>query len=175
MFERQRAIVVLRAFIPLLFLTLAGCVAPAYDNRIDDLIGTLQSNTDTEIVTLITLDHKIAALKQKTDPDSLRALEEAKKKAGYDANTDYYDKVDVALTTLSLRVDALPDKSTGEFKKSLGKLHGLLLGEEGSLQRVHEKAGILSEVYLRDERKLLNVEFGALLLLQTTLKNGQSK
>lgn len=164
----------IRGVFLVVLLALGGCVTTPYDSKIDDGIGALQTSVDTEIVKLISLDHKIAALKAKNDADSQAALREAEKKAGYDANRDFYDQVDVSLTSLSLRIDALQGRSTEPLKTSLSKLRSNLLADEGSLQRVHEESGILSEKYLRTERSILNAQFGALLTYQAVLKKGQS-
>lgn len=164
---------VVRSMVFAALLILGGCATP-YDSKIDDLVGGLQTNVDTEIVKLIALDHKIAALKQKSDPDAQAALREAEKKAGYDANSEFYDQVDVTLTSLSLRIDALQGRSIDSIKPALSKLRANLLEEEGSLQRVHMQQGILSEAYLRNERMILNAQFGAILTYQAVLKKGQS-
>ena len=81
-------------------LLVAACAAPQYDDQTDKLISQLQTDVNTEIVSLITLDHTISNLTGKTDAASKKALADAKTKAGYNANTSFYNKVDVDLTAL---------------------------------------------------------------------------
>ena len=59
---------------------------PQYDDQTDKLISQIQTDVDTQFVSLITLDHKISRLSGKPDPASVKALADAKTKAGFDAN-----------------------------------------------------------------------------------------
>src|SRR5271157_5527425 len=93
-------------------LMMAACAAPQYDVQTDQLISQLQTDVDTEIAALITLDRKINSLSGKTAAASQKALADTRAKAGYDANTGFYDKVDVDLTALQTRVDAEPSAAT---------------------------------------------------------------
>jgi hypothetical protein len=155
-------------------LGLGGCAAPQYDAQTDKLISTLQSDVDTQLVSLISLDHKIAGLKGSSDSTSQKALAEATTKAGYDANSGFYDKIDVELTSLALRVDAAPNDSTARIDVAIKALRDNLLGRDikGSLQNVHLASGVLDESYLTSEQGILNTQFQALLTYELVLKNG---
>ena len=156
----------------LLIAALAACVAPQYDDQTDKLISQLQTDVDTELVTLISLDHKIAALSQHSDPASQKALAAARSKAGYDANTGFYDKIDVDLTSLQTRVDSEPSPATPDLDRSILLLRQNLLSGPGSLQQTHEAQNILSEPYLRSVEQIVNAQMGALLTREIGLKAG---
>jgi hypothetical protein len=162
-----------RSTIPVLLLA-AACAAPQYDDQTDKLISELQTDVDTEIVSLITLDHKISSLSGKSDAASQRALADAKAKAGYDANTGFYDKVDVDLTSLQTRVDAEPSAATPHLDTAIKDLRDNLLAADGSMQATHQKVGILSEAYLRNVKMLVDAQIGALLTRELGLKSGSS-
>jgi hypothetical protein len=149
-----------------------ACSAPQYDDQTDKLISQLQTDVDTQLVSLITLDHKIASLANQTDAASKKSLTDATTKAGYDANTGFYDKIDVDLTSLQTRVDAEPSPATPSMDRSLKDLHDNLLEAPGSLQVTHQGLGILSEGYLRSVRTLIDTQIGALLTRELGLKNG---
>ena len=151
---------------------LAACVAPQYDDQTDKLISQLQSDVDTQLVTLISLDHKIAALSQRSDPASQKALTEARIKASYDANTGFYDKIDVDLTSLQTRVDSEPTHATPDLDRSILLLRQNLVSGPGSLQQTHEAQNILSEPYLRSVEQIVNAQMGALLTREIGLKAG---
>jgi hypothetical protein len=157
-----------------LVAVMAGCSAPLYDDQTDKLMSQLQSDVDTEIVTLITLDHKIDSLAKRSDAASVKALAAAKTKAGYDANTAFYDKVDVQLTGLQTRIDAEPSAATPALDKALVDLHDNLLAADGSMQATHERVDILSEAYLRSAQVFIDAQIGALLTRELGLKNGAS-
>ena len=155
----------------LLALILSACTPPPqYDEQTDKLISQLQTDVDSEIVTLITLDHKIAALSRQTDPASQQALAAAKTAAGYDANTPFYDKVDVNLTALQTRVDAEPTLATPYLDRGIKDLRDNLLAAEGSMQATHQKLNILSEPYLRTVRQIVDAQISALLTREIGLK-----
>jgi hypothetical protein len=155
----------------------AGCVtAPQYDDQTDKQISQLQTDIDTQIVTLITLDHKIQALTGKTDATSQKALADATSRASYDANTAFYDKVDVDLTTLQTRVDSEPSAATPHLDSSLKNLHDNLLTADGSMQLTHQKVTVLSATYLQSAQVIVDAQIGALLTRELGLKNaGASK
>jgi len=162
---------------PITILLLEGCITftpPAYDDQTDTLITQLQVDVDTEIVTLISLDHKISSLSQKTDDESLKALADAKTKSGYDANGAFYDKVDVDLIGLKIRVDAQPNSVTRHLDVSLKELRDNLLGSDASMRLLHQNDGILSEDKLGILEKLVDAQIGALLAYELQLKNGSS-
>jgi hypothetical protein len=160
------------------FLTVAaGCVTPPqYDDQTDKLISQLQTDIDTEIVTLITLDHKIQTLTGKTDATSKKALADATTKASYDTNTAFYDKLDVDLTTLQTRVDSEPGAATRYLDASIKNLHDNLLTVDGSMQATHQKVDVLSAAYLQSVQVIVDAQIGALLTRELGLKNaGSSK
>lgn len=156
----------------LLISALVACAAPQYDDQTDKLISQLQTDVDTQIVTLISLDHKIADLSQRSDPASQKALAESRTKASYDANTGFYDKIDVDLTSLKTRVDSEPSLATPDLDRSIEFLRENLLAAPGSLQQTHEQQNILSEPYLRSVEQIVNAQTGALLTREIGLKSG---
>jgi hypothetical protein len=149
-----------------------ACSAPQYDDQTDKLMSQLQTDVDTQIVSLITLDHKIAALSKLTDAASKKTLADDMTKAGYDANTSFYDKMDVELTGLQTRVDAEPSLATPYLDRSIKDLHDNLIEAPGSLQVTHQAAGVLSESYLRNAQRTIDTQIGALLSRELGLKNG---
>jgi hypothetical protein len=153
-------------------LAVAACTAPPYDEQTDRLISAVQSDVDGQIVMLISLDHRIAELAAASNDASRKALADARTKAGYEANAAFYDKLDSELTSLRLRIDALPNEATANIDRSIDELRANLLSGEGSLRSVHQQQGILSEPYLLNERKLLNGQFQALLTYELVLKTG---
>jgi len=155
-------------------LVVVGCAGPQYDSQTDKLISQLQTDIDTGIVSLITLDHKIELLSGQSDPASRRALADAKAKASYDANTGFYDKVDVDLTGLQTRVDAQPSLATPHLDNSIAALRANLLSADGSMQATHQKVQILSVPYLTAVRQIVDAQVGALLTRELGLKGGGS-
>ena len=155
-------------------LLVAACTAPQYDDQTDKLISQLQTDVDTGIVSLITLDRKIRSLSGKTDAASQKALADARTKAGYDANTSFYEKVDVDLTSLQTRVDAEPSAATPHLDAAIKDLRDNLLAEEGSIQATHQKVGVLSEAYLRNAKTIVDAQIGILLTRELGLKTGSS-
>jgi hypothetical protein len=151
-----------------------GCTTPQYDDQTDKLISQLQTDVDTELVSLLTLDHKIAALTGKPDQASQKALADAKTKAGYDANTSFYDKVDVDLTSLKTRVDAEPSAATSHLDNAIKDLSDNLLASSDSMQAKHQNDDILSLIFLQTTQQLVDAEIEALLTRELGLKNGAS-
>jgi hypothetical protein len=66
----------------------------------------------------------------------------------------------------------LPTEATPNLDRAIDELRANLLTGEGSLRSVHQKQGILREAYLRNERRLLNAQFQALLSYELVLKAG---
>ena len=153
-------------------LVVVACSAPPYDEQTDRLISALQSDVDSQIVMLLSLDRRIAELSGANNDLARKSLAEARARAGYDANAAFYDKLDSQLTSLRLRVDALPTEATPNLDRAIDELRANLLTGEGSLRSVHQKQGILREAYLRNERRLLNAQFQALLSYELVLKAG---
>src|ERR1041384_3826535 len=92
-------------------LVLVACSAPPYDEQTDRLISALQSDVDSQIVMLLSLDRRVAELSGANNDLARKSLAEARARAGYDANAAFYDKLDSQLTSLRLRVDALPTEA----------------------------------------------------------------
>jgi hypothetical protein len=157
----------------LLMVAVTGCVSlPQYDDQTDKLISHLQTDVDKQIIALITLDHKIDSLSSKTDAASQKALADLKIKAGYDANTSFYENVDVDLISLQTRVDAEKSPATSYLDISIKDLRETLLGDEGSMQATHKEVDILSVTFLRNTQKLVDAQIGALLTRELGLKYG---
>jgi hypothetical protein len=157
-----------------LALMLGACGAPPYDEQTDRLISALQYDVDSQLVALLSLDHQIAEYSSANTDAGRKALAETKARAGYDANAPFYDKLDSQLTSLRLRIDALPNEATSDLDRSIDELRANLLTGEGSLRSVHQQRGVLSEAYLRNERRILNTQFQALLSYELVLKAGSS-
>jgi len=165
----------------------AGCSAPQYDEQTDKLVTTLQADTDTQFVTLISLaqridrlNRQIAALNGQTDAASRKtlatlqqSLSDATTKAGYDANAGAYDKLAVDIISLQMRVAAEPNDSTPDMMKAIVNLRANLIGD-GGLQATHQSAGILTTIYLQSAQQLIDVQLQALLTRDLVLKNGSS-
>ncbi len=149
----------------------AGCVTPPqYDDQTDKLISQLQTDIDTEIVTLTTLNHKIQALTGKPVASSPTALAAAPAKASYAVNTPFYNKLDVDLTTLQTRVDSEPSAATPYLDSSIKNLHDNLLTADGSMQVTHQKVEVLSAAYLQSAQLIVDAQIGALLTRELGLK-----
>jgi hypothetical protein len=151
---------------------LGACSAPPYDEQTDRLISTLQYDVDSQLVTLLSLDRQIAESSTASSDAGRKALVEAKARAGYEANAPFYDKLDSQLTSLRLRIDALPNEGTSDLDRSIDELRANLLSGEGSLRSVHQQRGVLSQAYLQNERRILNTQFQALLSYELVLKAG---
>jgi hypothetical protein len=153
-------------------LVLVACSAPPYDEQTDRLISELQYDVDSQIVMLLSLDRRIVELAPTNTDAARKAIADARARAGYEANAAFYDKLDSQLTSLRLRVDALPTEATPNIDRAIDELRANLLSGEGSLRSVHQKQSILGEAYLRNERRLLNAQFQALLSYELVLKAG---
>ena len=166
----------LRGIAGVLTMTLGGCLTPPqYDDQTDKLISQLQTDVDTEIVTLISLDHKIANLKDKTDAASQKDLAEAKPKAEFDANSTFYDRVDVDLIALRMRVDAEPNIATPRLDSAINYLRKNLLEDGNCMRTLHQQNDvILSEFVLTNMQKLVDAQIGALLTAELELKNSST-
>ena len=152
-----------------------SCVTPPqYDDQTDKLISQLQTDVDTEFVSLETLDQKIDRLSNSTDAASKQALSDAKTKASYESNASFYDKVAVDLTGLQIRVDAEPSPATSHLDTSINDLRANLLGADNSMQATHQIQNTLSMTYLQEVQKLVDAEIGALLTRELGLKSATS-
>jgi hypothetical protein len=153
-------------------LAMFGCSAPKYDDQTDKQITQLQTDVDTRIISLSSLDDRISSLSKSTDATSKKALSAARTTAGYDANTDFYDKVDVDLITLRTRVDAEPSLATSSLDAAIDQLHDNLLGDSGSMRSMHVRDGIIPKSNLKTIQQLVDAQIGALLTRELGLKSG---
>jgi hypothetical protein len=164
----------------LIAMASASCTAPQYDDQTDKLITQLQSDVDTQFVMLISFDHQIAMLSGKTDAASQKALSNVRAMAGYDSNVPFYNKVDVDLLSLRLRVDAEPSAATPMLDDAIKNLRDNLLTVDGSVQATHQTLaqqnppGVMSALYLRDAQAIVDVQIGKLLTRELGLKTGSS-
>lgn len=74
-------------------VALVACSAPPYDEQTDRLISGLQYDVDSQLVTLLSLDHQIAEFSTANTDPARKALADAKARAGYEANAPFYDKL----------------------------------------------------------------------------------
>lgn len=168
---------------------LTSCAAPQYDDQVDKLITQLQTDVTTEFTTLITQDEKIAELSGAKDKVSQAALAKAQTAAGYDANTDAYNKIALDLVLLKTRIASEPNWGTGNVSDAVGLLAQQLTGPIGatvpagsctgpnpnsSMRSVHKACGRLSIPYLLEKYEIVSGELNLLVLYDVTIKNGQS-
>lgn len=164
-----------RTTLSLVLLTfVGGCVTPQYDDQTDKQITQLQTDADTLFVTLISLDRQIARLSKLTDPGSQKSLAEAKKKAGYQASTASYEKLEVTFIGLQTRIDAEPTPATPYLRESIKKLHDNLLEAPGSVELTHQAQDVLGEAYLRQVQAFVDAQISALLTRELGLKKGSA-
>ena len=168
---------------------LTSCAAPRYDDQVDKLITQLQTDVTTEFTTLITQDEKIAELSGAKDKASEAALTKAQTAAGYDANTDAYNKIAIDLVLLKTRIANEPNWGTGNVSDALGLLTQQLTGPIGaavpagsctepnpnsSMRSVHKACGRLSIPYLMEKYDIVSNELNLLVFYDVAIKNGQS-
>lgn len=150
-----------------------GCATIQYDAQADSQISKLQTDVDTQLVTLISLEDQWADLNGKTEAEDIKAASEVKAHLSYYGNIDAYNKIDVDLTTLKLRVDANPDRNTPLIDADLDRMRAGLLGsgpaDRTSLRGLHH-GGQLSRDLLVDAEKQFNIQFQSLLAYETALK-----
>jgi len=151
----------------------AGCAAPAYDETTDKSISTLQNDIDSELISLASLGERIERLRNRDDAASKKALADALSKASFDANSASYDKIDLDLTTVRLRIDAEPNASTENLDAALGSLRDNLFGEK-SLRDTHSQEDVLHSAYVETEKQTLDQQLQALLAYEIVLKKGAS-
>lgn len=155
----------------LLAAGLAGCAAPQYDSQTDQLITTAQTDTDTLLVHLSSLDDQIAARQQPGTMPDPAALKTLQSEAAYAANIPAYDKIQVDLIALQTRIDAEPNSSTPHLDNALKELNANLFGP-GSLQAYHQSQNILGKTVIDADQKLIDEQYSALLLYELVLKTG---
>lgn len=166
-----------------------ACTAPPYDDQTDKLITQLQTDVTTEFTTLITQNEKLAELSGAKDKASQAALAKAQTAAGYDANTDAYDKIAVDLVLLKTRIANEPNWGTRRVSSALDLFTQKLTGPVGatvpvgscdrsnpnsSMRSVHKACGRLSNTYLLEKYKIVSDQLNSFVLYGVTIKNGQS-
>jgi hypothetical protein len=149
-------------------IALASC-APAYDEITDKQIAGVQQETDAGLTRLITLAQRIDSLKNLDDPASKKALAEARAKASYDANIDYYDKIDTDLTALQLRMTATPDLSGVKLDECFRALRDNI----DDLRKFHSDHGFVGAAALMSFRTAINQQFKTLMQYELNLKSGK--
>ena len=144
--------------------------APTYDEQTDRQIAVVQQEVDAGLVRLITLGRRIDVLGKLDDPASRKALAEARAKASYDANLDFYDKVDTDLTSLQLRIAATPDLSATKLNEAIKAIRDNI-DDLRQYQSRHEfiSAGAVSLI-----RGPINQQFEALMHYELNLKSGRN-
>jgi len=168
----------------------AACAAIPYDDQTDKLVTQLQTDVDTQLVSLISLEDQVTSLNGKTDADSVAALAAANKKLAYSANLDAYNKIDVDLISLKLRVDASPNATTPTIDFDICKIKQALLGLDTpdekalcetpapnppplSFKDLHQKGELSANTVIATEQ-LLDTELQGLITYETVLKGGGS-
>ena len=156
-------------------LILAGCVtAPQYDDQTDKLISQLQTDVDTEFVSLKSLNDQIKDYSGQTDAASQKSLADAKTKASYSSADAFYQKADVDLISLKTRIDAEPNLSTSKLDEAWQLLNDNLIGSTDSMQSIHKRDTIISNTELTEIQALVDAQIGALLTRELNLKGSQS-
>jgi hypothetical protein len=135
----------------------AGCAsAPQYDQTTDAAIGNLQKEVDSQLVQWIS--------------DQRENTDASKKDASYAQNEKFYDKVDTDLTSLELRMEAVPDASSSKLTKFFDALYQQI----NNVRDVHQKQGNLSAVAITATRNQLNTQFAVLITYELSLKGVSS-
>ena len=129
---------------------------PQYDSTTDAAISNAQKEIDSQLVKWISADWA-------GDAASLD-------KASFDANRDFYSKVDVDLTALSFSMEAVADKSTAKLPQFFENLRTQIDNlRNDHLKNIHLKAETLQIV-----RNQLNAQFAVLLTYELSLKGVNS-
>jgi hypothetical protein len=150
---------------------IASCApAPTYDESTDKQIMAVQQETDAGLEKLITLGRKIDSLRNLKDLASQKALKDAQSKASYDANVDFYDKVDTDLTSLQLRMTATPDLSGVKLDESFKALQDNM----DDLRKFHSDHGVIGAQALSNARTAINQQFKTLMQYELNLKSGKT-
>ncbi len=156
------------AILILLVAIVVSC-APTYDEQTDRQIAAVQQETDAGLVRLITLGRRIDALRKSQDPASRKALADARAAASYDANTDFYDRVDTDLTSLELRMTATPDLSATKLDQAIKAI----MDNINDLRQYHSQHGFVSPDVVSLIRGPINQQFEALMHYELNLKSGK--
>jgi hypothetical protein len=146
---------------------LSSC-APTYDDIADKMLTDTQQQADDGLLKLESLATTIETKSQNSDAASKKAVDDAKQKASYAANTDFYNQLQSSLTALDARMTAIPDLSTPSMKNALSQLTNNV--EE--IRTLHAKQDILGAAYVRSARQILDQQFKTLTVYELTLKSG---
>ncbi|MEJ0020916.1 MAG: hypothetical protein WDN25_31085 [Acetobacteraceae bacterium] len=167
--RRHRFLPAWHAVCLLLGLAILASCAPTYDETTDRQIMAVQQTTDAGLVRLITLARRIDSLKDLSDPASQKALADARAKAGYAANADFYDTAEVDLTSLQLRMTATPDLSATK----LDVLFTTIRDNLDDLRKFHSEHGLIGARALSLARTPINQQFKTLMQYELNLKSGK--
>ena len=143
--------------------------APTYDEATDKQIMAVQQETDAGLRRLISLSQKIDSLKDLSDTASQKALADARSKAIYDANSDFYDRVDTDLTSLQLRMTATPDLSAASLERSFKAIRDNI----DDLRSFHSRYKVIGAQALSSARAAINQQFKTLMQYELNLKSGK--
>lgn len=145
------------AFILLLPILTTSCAgAPQYDATTDSDISNLQNETDTQMV-------KMISLYQQGDAASLES-------ASYPNNVAFYNKFNVDITSLELRMEAVPDASNA----NLPQIFANTRTQMQSISTADKKGDFNSDIAWTASRNHLNVDFAILLTYELSLKGVSS-
>jgi len=132
-----------RTAVALLFSTgiVSSCITvPQYDQPPDTNISALQKEIDTQLVQWL-------SLRRPGDPASLS-------KASYQASNHFYNKVEVDLTFLELRIEAVQDRSDEKHPAFFSNMRA----ELASIQ-AQQRNEPPSAIVLVSSRNQLNAQF----------------
>lgn len=133
------------------FLLLVSCATSKYDATVDAKLTELQQEVDTQMVSMISA--------------STQTNEKSVKQRAYNANIAFYDKVDVDLTSLELRMEGVSGS-----KDNTEEIFSNIRSTLTSIAQTHKKQGVASREYWAANRTILNVEFGTLIQRELVYK-----
>ncbi len=151
---RSRGLRAAALCLPLLILSCAP--PPQYDQQTDAQLTALQKEVDSRIVQFIS-DGRAG------DAASL-------KQGGYAQNIDWYNNVDSDMTSVEMRMEAIPDPSTANLPAFFDNLRT----ELAAVRKDHQAKGNLSPIVWIVTRSQLNAQFAVLLTYELSLKKGGS-
>lgn len=138
-------------------ILLSACATlPQYDATTDSDISALQKEIDAKLVQWISYSRAADAT--------------IAQKGSYQANTDFYSKVDTDLTSLELRMEAVADKSTAKLPQFFENMRAQMK----NLQDAHKADSTLKEIVITPVRDQLNAQFAVLLTYELSLKGVSS-
>ncbi|HEY2107753.1 MAG TPA: hypothetical protein VGH29_18290 [Candidatus Binataceae bacterium] len=147
--------------------TLAAC-APAYDSIADQLVADTQKQADQGLLKLENLAMTIDRLTQSRAADDRKALADAKVRASYASNMDFYNDLQSSLCVLDARMTATPELSTAKLTNALSRLEE----NASEVRTAHASQNLLSADYLKASRQMLDQQFRALTVYELTIRSG---